>query len=594
MNHLPSCALVLCILAIHPSSGWSTEVADPKSKARATESISAKETVADPASPTPSGNKTSPTLSAEQLLYQYLLSEIAGQRGRPVVASRGMLDLAQKTSDPRIARRAAEIAFQSRQTPEAREALLLWITLEPESATARQALGALVGIQGPIEQAAETLSQWLQDKTLAPALFLQMPYLLGRYSDRDQVANLVAELALPYGAVPEAQFALGITAYAAGRLDAALASIEAAISSKPSFSRAVIARAQMIRAADDDEAAERASRYLAGYLKAFPRDTEVRVAYARSLVSTKSLLPAREEFRRASRELPRDGELVYASALISLQIEDWNAAIVDLKRTLDMDPRDKNPVYFNLGLAAEGQKDIDAASAWYRLVGEGEYFVNAKLRAAGFVAKRDGIEAGRKLLQNAQNADLESPESRTQLVLAEAQLLRDNGAIQEAYDVLSAALAKQPESVPLRYDRAMVADRLNRLADMESDLRIVIRIKPDHAHAYNALGYALAERNIRLPEALGLIRKSISLAPEDAFILDSLGWVQYRMQQIENALATLRRAYRIRPDPEIAAHLGEVLWVSGKKDDAQQLWQRALLENPDNATLIAVIERFKQ
>jgi Flp pilus assembly protein TadD len=129
---------------------------------------------------------------------------------------------------------------------------------------------------------------------------------------------------------------------------------------------------------------------------------------------------------------------------------------------------------------------------------------------------------------------------------------------------------------------------------MERDLRTVISIKPDHAHAYNALGYALAERNIRLPEALELIRKSISLAPEDAFILDSLGWVQYRMQQIDKALATLRRAYRIRPDPEIAAHLGEVLWVSGKKDDAQQLWRRALLENPDNATLIAVIERFKQ
>jgi tetratricopeptide (TPR) repeat protein len=594
MNHLLSCVLVLCIFAVHPSPGWSTEVADAKSKARATESISAKKTVADPASPTPSGSKTSPTLSAEQLLYQYLLSEIAGQRGRPVVASRGMLDLAQKTSDPRIARRAAEIAFQSRQTPEAREALLLWIALEPESATARQALGALVGIQGPIEQAAETLSHWLQDKTLAPALFLQIPYLLGRYTDRDRVANLVAELALPYRALPEAKFALGITAFAAGRLDAALASIDAAISSKPNFSRAVIARAQMMRAADDDEAAERASRYLAGYLKAFPRDTEVRVAYARSLVSTKSLLSAREEFRRASQELPRDGELVYASALISLQIEDWNAAIVDLKRTLDMDPRDKNPVYFNLGLAAERQKDIDAASAWYRLVGEGEYFVNARLRAAGFVAKRDGIEAGRKLLRDEQNADLESPESRTQLVLAEAQLLRDTGALQEAYDVLSAALAKQPESVPLRYDRAMLADRLNRLADMERDLRTVISIKPDHAHAYNALGYALAERNIRLPEALELIRKSISLAPEDAFILDSLGWVQYRMQQIDKALATLRRAYRIRPDPEIAAHLGEVLWVSGKKDDAQQLWRRALLENPDNATLIAVIERFKQ
>jgi tetratricopeptide (TPR) repeat protein len=119
-------------------------------------------------------------------------------------------------------------------------------------------------------------------------------------------------------------------------------------------------------------------------------------------------------------------------------------------------------------------------------------------------------------------------------------------------------------------------------------------VKPDHAHAYNALGYAFAERSIRLPEAMDLIRKAVALAPEDAFILDSLGWVQYRMQQVDEALATLTRAYRMRPDPEIASHLGEVLWVSGKKDEAQQVWQRALLENPGNATLIAVIERFKK
>jgi tetratricopeptide (TPR) repeat protein len=594
MNHFPSCVFVLCLVAVFTTPASSVEVSDTKSKAQTSESKPAKKTVTSPASVAPSGNSAAPPLSSEQLLYQYLLSEIAGQRGRPVVATRGMLDLAQKTGDPRIARRAAEIAFQSRQTPEAREALLLWISLEPESTTARQALGALVGVQGPIEQVAETLTQWLQDKTLVPALFLQMPYLLGRYTDRDRVANLVAELALPYEAIPEAQFALGITAFAAGRVEAAQVAIDAAIRSKPNFSRAVIAKAQMLRAAGDDDAAERASQYLAGHLKTFARDTEVRVAYARSLVSTKSLLSAREEFRRASKDLPKDGELVYASALISLQIEDWSSAIADFKRTLEMDPRDKNPVYFNLGLAAEGQKDIGAASAWYRLVGEGEYFVNARLRIAGFLAKRDGIESGRKLLQDAQNGELESPETRTQLVLAEAQLLRDMGSLQEAYEVLSVALAEQPESVLLRYDRAMVAERLNRLEDMERDLRTVINVKPDHAHAYNALGYALAERSIRLPEAMELIRKAISLAPEDAFILDSLGWVQYRMQQIDEALATLSRAYRMRPDPEIASHLGEVLWVSGKKDEAQQLWRRALLENPDNATLIAVIERFKK
>ncbi|MBC7622844.1 MAG: tetratricopeptide repeat protein, partial [Aeromicrobium sp.] len=416
----------------------------------------------------------------------------------------------------------------------------------------------------------------------------------GRYTERERVANLVAELALPHGAVPEANFAVGITAFAAGRTDIARTAIDAAIRGKPNFSRAVIAKAQMMRAAEDDNSAELASQYLASYLKTFAQDIEVRIAYARSLVSTKALLSAREEFRRASRELPKDGELVYATALISLQIEDWNAAIADFKRTLEMDPRDKNPIFFNLGLAAEGKKDIDEALMWYRLVSGGEYFVNARLRTAGFVAKRDGIESGRKLLQDAQDGELESPDTRTQLVLAEAQLLRDMGALQEAYQVLTAALAKQPESVQLRYDRAMVADRLNRLDDMERDLRTVINVKPDHAHAYNALGYAFAERNIRLPESLELIRKAISLAPDDPFILDSLGWVQFRMQQTEDALVTLRRAYRMRPDPEIAAHLGEVLWVSGKQEEAQQLWRRALIENPENATLIAVIERFKK
>jgi tetratricopeptide (TPR) repeat protein len=594
MSYFPSFAVGLCLFAAHAMTVWSAEVPAAKSKVQASEIKSANKALVSPTKAAPPAGSAAPALSTEQLLYQYLLSEIAGQRGRPVVATRGMLDLAQKTGDPRVARRAAEIAFQSRQTAEAREAILLWITLEPESNTARQALGALVGAQGPIEQVAETLAQWLQDKAIVPALFLQMPYLLGRYTDRDRVASLVTELARPYSAIPEAQFAVGITTFAAGRVEAALVSIDAAIRGRPNFSRAVIAKAQMIRAAGDDDVAERASQYLASYLKNFAHDTEVRVAYARSLVSTKSLLSAREEFRRASLELPKDGELVYASALISLQIEDWNAAIVDFKRTLDMDPRDKNPIYFNLGLAAEGQKDIDAASAWYRLVGEGEYFVNARLRTAGFVAKRDGIEAGRKLLQDAQSGDLESPETRTQLVLAEAQLLRDTGALQEAYQVLSVALAKQPESVPLRYDRAMVADRLNRLEDMERDLRTVINVKPDHAHAYNALGYALAERSIRLPEAMELIRKAIALAPEDAFILDSLGWVQYRMQQFDEALTTLSRAYRMRPDPEIASHLGEVLWVSGKKDEAQQLWRRALLENPANASLMAVMERFKK
>ncbi len=533
-------------------------------------------------------------LSSEQLLYQFLISEIAGQRGRVQFASQGMLDLAQKTRDPRIARRAAEIAFQSRQTAEAREALLLWLTLEPEAGVARQALGALLGTQGPIEKVAETLTLWLNEKSIAPGLFEQMPSLLARYSDRGRSASLVAELALPYQTLPEAQYAVGVTAFAAGRMDAASAAIDAALLARPNFSRAAIAKAQLLRAGSDDSGTDSAIRYLVGYLKRFAGETEVRIAYARLLVSSKALLSAREEFRRAAAERPRDGELVYAVALISLQIEDWDTAIDGFKSSLELDPRDKNPIYFNLALSVEGKQDIDQALTWLSQISEGEYFVSAQLKIARHLAKRGGIDSGRKHLQEKQNAELESAETRVQLILAEANLLRDSGALREAHQVLTVALAKQPESIPLRYDRAMLAEKLNLLDQMESDLRTVISIKPDHAHAYNALGYTFAERGIRLQEAHELIGKAVALAPDDAFILDSLGWVQFKLQRIDEALATLMRAYRMRADPEIAAHLGEVLWTAGKQEAAQQVWKQALMQNPDNATLAALIERTKK
>jgi tetratricopeptide (TPR) repeat protein len=354
-----------------------------------------------------------------------------------------------------------------------------------------------------------------------------------------------------------------------------------------------MAKTQMMLARGDAAATEQARQFIEQYLKKFGDDTDVRIAYARLLVGAKSLLSAREEFRRAAAARPNDGELVYAVALISLQIEDWDSAIAGFSKTLTMDPRDKNPIYFNIGLAYEGKKEPDVASEWYGRITEGDYFVNAQLKIAKQLTKRDGLAAGRKSLASAQSAEYESPETKTQLVLAEAQLLRDGGNFKDAYQVLTDALAKQPESVALRYDRAMIADRLNMLDEMERDLRTVISVKPDHAHAYNALGYTFAERGIRLQEALELINKAVSLAPDDAFILDSLGWVQFRLNQIDDALATLTRAYSMRADPEIAAHLGEVLWAKGNRSEAERVWQRALMESPDNAALLAAVQRLK-
>jgi tetratricopeptide (TPR) repeat protein len=329
-------------------------------------------------------------------------------------------------------------------------------------------------------------------------------------------------------------------------------------------------------------------------LRAQPEARDVRLNYARLLAGQKSYLSAREQFRLLDKNNTSDPEIPYAIALISQQMEDFPEAEKSFRRTLTLDPRDPNPVRFNLGSIAEARKDGAGAIDWFDKVDDGEYLVSARLKTANLVAKREGVPAGRKILRDAQVAESDSPETRAQWVLAEAQFLRDAKAYGDAYALLDEAVAKDKDRVELLYDRAMMAERVNKFDVLEADLKRVIELKPDYAHAYNALGYTFAERGIRLKEALELIQKAVSLAPDDAFIQDSLGWIQFRMGRSDEALATLRKAYNVRRDPEIAAHLGEVLWAAGKKEEALQLWRTALNESPSNDSLTAVIEKYKR
>jgi len=178
--------------------------------------------------------------------------------------------------------------------------------------------------------------------------------------------------------------------------------------------------------------------------------------------------------------------------------------------------------------------------------------------------------------------------------VAEAQLLRDANRTGDAYDLLGRALRDDPEQPELLYDYALTAEKLERYDVLESNLRKLIEVRPEHAHAYNALGYSLAERNTRLPEAKKLIEKALELAPEDYFIIDSMGWVLYRQGDLKGAAEQLRRAYLGRPDAEIGAHLGEVLWVMGDRGEADRVWQESLKTAPDNETLQKTIKRLKK
>jgi len=262
-----------------------------------------------------------------------------------------------------------------------------------------------------------------------------------------------------------------------------------------------------------------------------------------------------------------------------------------MKRVLGLGYRDPEGVRYLLGQMAEEQKLWPRAIEWYESIKSGDHVMAARMRTANVIAKQGKLDEARAFLKR---VAAEYPEDQVQLTVAEAQLLRDAQRHADAFTLLSDALGKQPEQPDLLYDLALTAEKLERFDLLESHLRKLIEVKPEHAHAYNALGYSFADRNLRLPEARKLIEKALELAPEDYFIIDSLGWVLYREGDLKGAARELRRAYSGRPDAEIGAHLGEVLWMLGERDEARRIWDESLKAGPENETLQKTIKRLRR
>jgi tetratricopeptide (TPR) repeat protein len=315
----------------------------------------------------------------------------------------------------------------------------------------------------------------------------------------------------------------------------------------------------------------------------------VRLNYARLLVNDRSYEDARREFERLGKDFPQNPDVTMAVAILAIQLKDYDAAEQALRRALAQNPKDADTVRLYLGQVDEERKRYDEAKRWYGEVGRGEQFIPAQVRYAGVVAKEGDLPGARRYLQQ---LPAQNNQQRVQLIQAEAQLLRDQNQNQEAFDLLGKSLEKLPNYPDLLYDYAMVAEKVDRIDVLESNLKKLIVIKPDHAHAYNALGYTLADRTERLKEAEEYIDKALKLAPDDPFIIDSKGWVLFRRGQSKEALVYLRKAFSERPDPEIAAHLGEVLWAEGQKREAEKVWRQALEDNPDNEALRTTVKRF--
>ena len=525
---------------------------------------------------------------SEETLYELLVAEIALQRGDAPLATQIYLDLAKRTRDARVARRAIEVANFARLPESAIEAAKIWQDIEPASPQATQIVAALLIAQKRVEEAEPYLEKLLAaDGVNVESGFLQINRLLAGNPDKASNLRVVRKLAAPHPQLAAAHFAVAQAELAAGDEAEALAAIRRASALRPDWETAAIFEAQVLQRRSPAEAANS----LGAFLEKHPAARDARLNYARALVLDKRYPEARKQFEALLAANPGNPDVVYAVGLLAFQLKDYQVAEENMKRLLGMGYRDPNGVRYVLGQIAEERKQWGRAIDWYKQIKEGDQALPARLRTANALAKQGKLDEARAYLKS---LDVEEPGEKVQVIVAEAQLLRDANRPRDAFDMLDKALQKDPDQPDLLYDFALTAEKLDRFDLLEANLRKLIQVRPDHAHAYNALGYSLAERNERLPEAKKLIEHALELAPEDYFIVDSLGWVLYRQGDLKGAARELRRAYDARPDAEIGAHLGEVLWVMGERSEADKVWRESLETSPDNETLLKTIKRLKR
>jgi tetratricopeptide (TPR) repeat protein len=561
----------------------------PASRATGERMLAQNEVVAQgvEAAPPVSGVERFPALDlSEQLMFKLMLAEIAVQRGQPQIAVPAYLELARETRDPRVAQRATEIAWNARVIPAALEAAGIWLQADPGSQRARQVIAALLVNRERLSEALPHLQGWLAaDKANVGPTFLQIASLIARHNDKKAAWELMQALAEPYPAVPEARLAVAQTAWQAEQVEASLSEARAALKLRPEWEVAALFQAQALQRRSNSEALA----FLADYVARYPKAKDVKLNYARLLVTEKNYAEARKQFEALVNEYPQNPDVAMAVALLALQATDYDAAELQFKRALEANYKDPDAVRLYLGQVNEERKRFDDALKWYGSVTHGEQFIAAKARYAGVLAKQGRLADARTYLQQ---VGPQNDQQRVQLILAEGNLLREASAYQEAFELLGRSLEARPDHPDLLYDHAMIAEKVKRIDVLEANLRKLIKLRPDHAHAYNALGYTFADRNERLDEARELIETGLKLAPEDPFIMDSMGWVLYRLGQHEAALDYLRRAHAQRPDAEIAAHLGEVLWISGAREEARKVWNEAVKQHPANDVLQETVRRF--
>lgn len=517
-------------------------------------------------------------------LYALLTAEIAGQRNRFDVALNNYLEQAVATRDTGIIERAMEISEFLGAHQQALDMALLWTEVAPNDPSALRSAALQLARAGQHKDAMHAMQQvlLLEDDTHFDLLALAA--LQADSATRQGLLENLRALLQRHPGDPQLGFAAALLLQEDQRPQEALALLEEH-TREHRTSASVILQSRLYAGLGKQE---QAITVLQQGVSEFPDDQRLRMLLARMLVSTEDYSGAIQHFRELARQNPDDSEIHLALALVELESGNTEAAITELLWLLEQDPENASTAY-HLGQAYEQAGQMDKAFSTWQAIKAGDEYMPARLRITRLLLEQQRVEELATFMQNERNRH---PQRALELYLLEIEALMSNHT-EQAMQRVNEALAQFEMNINLLYTRAILSERLGDPAALETDLRSILQREPENAMALNALGYTLADRNERLEEALQLIEQAHKLKPEDPAIIDSLGWVHFRLGNIELAEELLRRAFAAFPDPEVAAHLGEVLWQQGKHREARTIWNEAAEDADDTSLIDATRERLK-
>jgi len=545
------------------------------------------------------GQPPDATLSGETL-FRILAAEIAAQRESYDLAGRTLLELARKVPDPRLARRALEFYLAGGDGAGALEAARHWSRLLPNDEEADSTVLALMAAAGQTEGLAAALRARIDAAVDKNAALNQALTVLGRLPERSQaLAILDAALSPQVRRLAQAHLALSDVAQGGGDSQRAVLEARQALALQPDSEEA----AQRLLDYGMDVDPERALAEAREFAQRYPGARRLRLMRVSALVARGRHSEALAELQAMAHRAPEDFDLLYMQAQINYRAGQLEAAQGLLDQYVDVQAQRRNALasgathadialsdaYLLLARIAERQGRLDEAFGILGRIDDPGMRHSVRLRQAALLAQQGRIE---QALAVARSATPQDDDDAVLGTLAVAQILRNAGRIDQAIAELTRADADYPDSIEIKYDLAMLYERQGSLAYFERLMREVLVLDPDHAHARNALGYTLADRNIRLQEAQALIQRAHELLPDDPYIMDSLGWVYFRMGRNDLALDYLQKAYDMRPEAEIAAHLGEALWQEGRRDEAMQRWREGAQADGESTTLRDTLRRL--